>query len=135
MEEDPIQAFAELWKACNADQKRLIAELVNRPETWVGIKPPCPYEEIKKLYNRKLHMLLRKGKTIQVLTSRRQMKIKQLWSYMSTLKEWESYFDMIGQSRWLTGQISDFQGRTYMADFDWVMNENNWVKVIEGKYS
>ena len=130
MERDPIQDFSDLWSRCNISQRRLITELVNNPSSWRGRTPPCPYQEILKLYESCLPSLRR----VKILTPRRKGRIKALWQQMPDVIEWRAYFQAVAQNPFLMGQVIDRSGRTWQADLDWLCNIENFAKVIEGKY-
>ena len=50
--------------------------------------------------------------------------------YLKGVKEWEAYFYSIYDCPFLLGQRSDFR-----ASFDWVINPENVLKILEGKYT
>jgi hypothetical protein len=95
----------------------------NSPEK----EPPCPYEKIKDLYNTTCD--LTKVKTIG---EERKKHIKARWKqYNHTLTTFEELFSKTANSLFLNGK----NDRGWSADFDWLMNENNFAKVLEGKYN
>ncbi len=49
---------------------------------------------------------------------------------MRKLQDWENYFNKIFSTGFLTGQNKN----GWRADFDFVINKNNLLKIIEGKY-
>jgi hypothetical protein len=66
---------------------------------------------------------------VQTLTERRQGFIRARLAEHS-LQEWPGIFARVAKSGFLTGE----NDKNWRADFDWVMNQNNLVKILEGKY-
>lgn len=85
-----------------------------------------PYSEILNLYHKHCPGLPRVIK----LTDRRKRTLRARWKHCSNLEEWQSYFKKAGESNFLSGQ----NDRGWTADFDFLINESNMVKVLEGKY-
>ena len=50
---------------------------------------------------------------------------------MKTMTDWKNYFELIFKTPFLSGQ----SGGTWKANFDWAINKNNLVKVVEGNYT
>ena len=42
---------------------------------------------------------------------------------------------MVGESGFLTGKAKGSKGKAFMATYEWFVNQNNFPKVIEGKYN
>lgn len=55
----------------------------------------------------------------------------------SSVEWWGKYFEYISQSDFLTGKgaLHHETGRPFAASFDWIINPNNMLKVLEGKYN
>lgn len=89
---------------------------------------PCPHQEIIDLYHKTLPELAK----IKVWTPKRQSHLRSRWNedkQRQCIEWWELYFGRIKASPFLTGNITDFK-----ADLEWVINQSNMVKIIEGKY-
>ncbi len=68
---------------------------------------------------------------IKELTSKRFKAVTTITkSRFKTMEDWKTYFHSLYQSKWLTGQDKG----TWTADFDWVINPMNALKILEGKY-
>lgn len=96
-------------------------------------RPNIPYSKILESY----HRLLPNHPSVKVLTDKRKAHIRQTWNnYLDTLEDWEQYFSVgVCESDFLSGKATAVNGRKpWMADFDWLINQNNVVKVSEGKY-
>jgi hypothetical protein len=90
-----------------------------------------PYSEIVDLYHQKLPMLAQ----VYKMTTLRKNKVKLLWhEELQSLNAWENYFDFISQSAFLTGKTIGKDGRAFIADFDFIVNQTNFVKIAEEKY-
>lgn len=119
------------------DQSNDIIRMKERKECKEGIdisKPKrsaVPFSEIVDLYHRKLPMLAQ----VYKMTETRKNKVKLLWNEeLQTLNAWENYFDFISQSDFLTGKTIGKDGRAFSADFDFIVNQTNFVKIAEEKY-
>ncbi|MDP4546515.1 hypothetical protein [Marinobacter sp. MDS2] len=93
------------------------------------------YQGIVDLYNDLLGEFL---PSVAVLNDKRRRTIKARWkqkwgerSYGNDLNFWRKYFVHVRQSKPLTGTKDGFDWR---PGFDWLLNETNMTKVIEGNY-
>ena len=89
----------------------------------------CPYEKIVELYHKELPEL----PGVREITDKRKLPTKKLWEHKRVgrdLKRFRSYFEYIRESKFLMGGV----GKKWQADFEWITNYNNFVKIIEGKY-
>jgi len=73
---------------------------------------------------------------VKALSEKRKSMIKSSIKQMSKtehdftkLETWSKYFNYVSNSEFLTGQKSDWS-----AGFDFLINKNNLLKVVEGKY-
>jgi len=92
-------------------------------------KSPCPVQEIVKLY----HSLCPALPQVRILSENRKRKLQARWksdTKHQTMKFWENYFKYVSESKFLTGSNE----RNWTADFEWLVHEPNFIKVIEGKY-
>jgi hypothetical protein len=94
----------------------------------------CPHENIIALYHEMLPMCPK----ILVWNKTRRSYLKQRWTENpkhQTLDWWRKYFSHVKQSSFLTGNVLGRDGnRPFIADLEWLVRPNNFVKVIEGKY-
>ena len=105
--------------------------------------PVCPYEQIVELYHETCPMLPR----VMVISSARKRSMKTRWTELCAeddyrtqaegLDAMKTFFQIVAQSRFLTGRCDPGYGRTriFRADLDWLMKPSNFIKVCEGKYS
>jgi predicted phage replisome organizer len=89
-----------------------------------------PYNEIVNLY----HTLLPSLPRVLTLSAKRRSQLKARWKANPDLAFWTDFFKKVSQSTFLTGGVESKDGRTFMADLEWLMKEGNFIKVIEGKY-
>lgn len=69
----------------------------------------------------------------RALTVKRKAAIKKAQQVLKKQNlTFEELFKIVQQSDFLCGRIKT--GRNWKADFDFVLNENNIMKIIEGKY-
>lgn len=93
--------------------------------------PPCPYEKIKELY----HNVLPSLPTIQSLSDKRKGHIRNLWRrQLKSLVEWENYFKHVSNSDFLMGKTSHRDRAPFNCTIDFLINENNFLKISEMKY-
>lgn len=93
--------------------------------------PAVPFDEIVNQYHENLPMLPRVVK----ITDKRRQWIKARWNESDNTRSvdyWGRFFTYVGESDFLTGNAND--ERAFKADFEWLMNASNFVKVCEGKY-
>ncbi len=64
------------------------------------------------------------------LTDARRKAIHGAEHDVAKIGGWEQFFNRVQESDFLSGRKCDWR-----ADFDWVLKQNNRIKIIEGKYS
>jgi len=86
-----------------------------------------PYQEIVNRYAINLPFLPQVTK----LTEARKRALKSRWlkDGYQDLEFWNNFFFHVSESDFLTGKTTKWQ-----CDFDWLIKEQNFLKVIEGKY-
>jgi len=84
-----------------------------------------PYEKVIELY----HSLCPNLPKVIKITPKRKKHIKAIFGFLKNLGAFESYFRKVSQSNFLSGSSGKWQ-----ANFDWLINTNNAVKVLEGCY-
>lgn len=91
--------------------------------------PPLsiPYQEIIDAYNKKLGTLM---PSVRLLTETRRKAIRARWNEHPGFEEFVSLFNKAAATPFLVGE----NNRNWVANFDWLMNSQNWAKVIEGRY-
>jgi hypothetical protein len=91
--------------------------------------PPCPHQEIIKLY----HEILPELCKVKTWDANRQRMLKGRWrgdKKRQDLEWWKKFFMFVHNSPFLMGDKKDFQ-----ADLEWLIRPQNFAKVIEGKYN
>jgi hypothetical protein len=86
------------------------------------------YEEIIEAYNSVLGHSLR----IAALkpTGNRVKLVKERSIKLKTIHDWRTYFERVAKTSFLLGA-----GKAgFKADFDWLIDEDNYIKLLEGKY-
>lgn len=94
------------------------------------------YEKIMELFNR---ILGKHVSPIRSVTGQRKKHIRARVGEdkkRQSLDWWEHYFYAVEQMPFLIGQgaPNPATGRPWQCDFDWLINETNMCKVLEGKY-
>jgi phage replication O-like protein O len=105
-------------------------ETIQKKTTAAGAVAP-PYGEIAALY----HAALPEAPEVTELTPRRKKLVKDAWTSNELRQDliwWEGYFEFIAECcPFLKGGGHS----TFVADFEWLVNVNNLVNVVSGKYS
>ena len=91
-------------------------------------KDAVPYKEIVSLYHKLCPSLPR----VVQLTGTRKRKLKVLWNFVEgNLDKIKEVFEKAEESEFLSGRNAKWTG----CNFDWLINTNNFVKVLEGSYN
>lgn len=105
------------------EEEREQTPSVSQPEGSSG----CPYEEIRDLY----HRLCTSFPRLRSIEGERKQAVKDRWNRYPSLETFEELFRVAESSPFLKGQ----NDRGWQADFDWMMKESNFLKILEGKYN
>jgi len=103
--------------------------------------PDCPYSAIAEAYHQELPEL----PSIVVLSPNRKRALQARWREVCTAEHLDSqggltffrdFFRRIKQSEFLLGKTAPKRpgDRSFRADFDWILNPANFVKIVEGRY-
>nr|WP_295947841.1 hypothetical protein [uncultured Agathobaculum sp.] len=107
----------------NEHIKTQVVVQANKPEE--GANKPSP-RQVMDRYNAICTSLSRCIR----LTDKRAKAVRQLFAKGYTAEQLTDAFGRAQASSFCTGR----NDRGWRADFDWLMNENNLVRVLEGKY-
>ena len=115
--------------------ERNVTNETKRNETKKNTKTPLAlgglnydFEDIKILWNQK--SLLPKVKAFSETRKRKVQKlIKNYLDTFQNLSGWEALILEINASDFLTGKSTKWK-----ASFDWIIQESNFIKVVEGNY-
>lgn len=103
------------------------------PTEAVGKAERCPYSEIVNLY----HEILPNHPRVKEVNEKRKRDMKARWNngMEKSLEVFRDYFTAVLKLRFLTGRVDPPPGRKrFMADFDFLMRESTYIKILEGKY-
>jgi hypothetical protein len=95
---------------------------------------PIPFEKIVDLYHETLPMLPR----VVALTPNRKAQIRGRYATgaVEDLEDWKTFFRLVAGSAFLTGRSQPSNGRKpFRADLAWLTKEENFMKILEEKYS
>ena len=124
----------ELLSGMEEERKGKEIEVSKDTRQRQALTPSAPIQEIVDLYNEKLPMLPR----VTVVNDSRKRAISARWREVVTtdkldrekgLEFFNWYFDMIGQSKFLTGKAKNWK-----ADIDFLFNPSKFPRIIEGVY-
>jgi len=91
-------------------------------------KKTCPYQAILSVF----HETLPELPSVIKLTETRKKKLAARWfgsKHSQTIEWWRDYFFMVKRSPFLMGSTGSFR-----TTFDWLIEERNFIKVLEGNY-
>lgn len=88
--------------------------------------PPAPHQKIVELYN----SICKTMPQVRDITEKRKKKIRVIWAEKPDIKIFEVLFKKAMESDFLSGRNGKWDG----CGFDWLINYNNAVKVLEGNY-
>jgi len=91
-----------------------------------GKPPPAPHQKIVDLYN----SICKTMPQVRNITEKRKKKIRVIWGEKPDIKIFETIFRKASESDFLSGRNGKWDG----CSFDWLINYNNAVKVLEGNY-
>jgi uncharacterized protein YdaU (DUF1376 family) len=95
---------------------------------------PIPFDKIVDLYHETLPMLPR----VVALTPNRKAQIRGRYATgaVEDLEDWQTFFRLVAGSSFLTGRSQPSNGRKpFRADLAWLTKEENFMKILEEKYS
>jgi uncharacterized protein YdaU (DUF1376 family) len=95
---------------------------------------PIPFEKIVDLYHETLPMLPR----VVAMTPNRKAQIRGRYATgaVEDLEDWQTFFRLVAGSAFLTGRSQPSNGRKpFRADLAWLTKEENFMKILEEKYS
>ena len=95
----------------------------------------CPHDAVIALY----HEILPMCPPVRMWHPARRSLLQSRWredKKRQDIEWWRGYFEHVKQSRFLTGNILNQDGKPpFIADLEWLIRPNNFAKVIEGKYN
>lgn len=98
-----------------------------------GGTPGCPHQDIIGLY----HDILPSNPRVKVWSRQREAHLRARWREdpkRQNLDYWRRFFEHVAASPFLTGQTSGREGRAFRPGLDWLVQPNNFAKVIEDQY-
>lgn len=118
-------------------EKKVAAPLIGKADAYAI--PNCPYQGLLDAYHEACPSMAK----LRILTAARTKHAQSRWKQVCAEEkfslegglEWFSwYFKKAESSDFLTGRVGNARGRTWRADFDWLMGADNFAKVVEGRY-
>lgn len=92
--------------------------------------PNCPYEKIIEVY----HRILPTAPRVIFLSASRKRHIHARWKDQPDMQVFETLFSYISESDFLLGRTISPGRRPFKISIDWIMNAQNFIKILEGKY-
>lgn len=123
MKETFKEMFEKFKKSDTAQKKVVKKNIETSPKKNDDIA--VPYQAIKRLYNTICVDL----PNVRKLSQSRKRHIKARWKEKPDIKWWERLFKYIQNNDFLAGRRVGWR-----ANFDWIMKQSNFIKIIEGNY-
>lgn len=98
-----------------------------------GSVTQCPHQEIIALWADKLPSAIQPREW----TPARSQALKTRWrekKNRQTLEWWSKFFEYVSKSDFLMGRSSSGSRRPFELSIEWLLKQENFVKVIEGRY-
>lgn len=89
-------------------------------------KEDVPYKEIVKAYND----ICKSLPSVKVISDKRKKKMRSIYKEVEDIDTFMEVFKKAESSDFLSGRNGKWSG----CNFDWLVNFNNFIKVIEGTY-
>lgn len=135
--EEKISVATQPHSSAEAEELNLRPERIAKAN---GSPPDCPYSALAEAYHEELPEL----PSIVVLSPLRKRNLQARWREVCTAEHFNAdegiqyfrdFFRRIKSSDFLTGKTPPKPGgRLWRADFDWILNPANFVKIVEGRY-
>jgi phage replication O-like protein O len=90
------------------------------------VEKGTPYQQIVDIY----HELCQSFPKLRSLSNQRKKHISARWKQHKDISVFQELFIKAEASDFMKG----YNDRAWKADFDWMMNETNFAKILEGKY-
>jgi len=118
----------DISSLASKNNEDLFEEKTEEENTSKGRAKGVPYSEIVDLYNELCPSL----PSVKQLTDKRKRKLKTLWEFVGgDIEQIRTVFENAEDSEFLSGRNDKWTG----CNFDWLINTNNFVKVLEGSYN
>ncbi|MFW6121084.1 MAG: replication protein [Petrotogales bacterium] len=88
---------------------------------------------IRELFNKNCTSL----KPVMPVTnwsSKRKKTVSNRWRDHPDYQFWIDFFKRVNASEFLTGKVESKNGPPFVADFDWIMQKDRFVQILEGKF-
>ena len=116
------------------------------PSDTLVAAPPCPADTIVTAYHEQLPMLPRVQRVTAGRREALQERWQEVWSKQAAAKGWtnaddvvkhfEDFFKFVRGCPFLVGEVvATKDGKPWFASFDWLMHEQRFWEVREGKYA
>ncbi|MDG1302388.1 MAG: hypothetical protein P8R37_12465 [Opitutae bacterium] len=127
---DPFQ-IAQQEQVVTIESRDAVLEQVTKQVDLQALPPKPskpPFKEIVDGFNEHLGKVLT---PLQIPTHKRKEAMRIMWQFFKEdIERVNAYWKQVRASKFLTGR----SGKSFRASFDWLMNEDNAAKVIEGQY-
>ena len=101
----------------------------------------CPQEKLIELY----HQCLPTLPPVRIwMSARRQQALSARWREMAIDQGFQSeaegldffkrFFEFVGKSPFLMGQVKQKEGRSWRADLEWIVQQKNFEKICDRRY-
>lgn len=112
------------------------AQRIEKMPSWLELSHEldagdCPYDFIADIYHTELPFNPRQISW----TKKRKKRLAEIWEDYFLIRDWNKFFEIVSQSKFLTGRVIARNGKPFLPSLEWLINEDNFFKIIEGNYS
>jgi len=121
-------------------ETRVETETETETETDSLSSTRTPSQQLLSVFHEKCGLLPK----VSIFSDKRKGTLKSRFNEVMKTEKWEpeqtiawfgDFYESVNASKFLTGRSAPSRdGRSFRADWDWVHNPVNFVKIIEGKY-
>jgi hypothetical protein len=94
---------------------------------------PLELFEIRKLFHKHCPSL-NEIRPVGEWSAGRKKAVQARWREHPDYQFWIDFFQRVNNSEFLTGKVESKNGPPFVADFDWIMQKDRFVQILEGKF-
>jgi len=93
----------------------------------------CPHQGIIQAY----HEILPELPAVRIWSEKRKAALRARWRESvnrQSVEWWRGFFEYVRGSDFLMGRVASKGRSPFRADLEWMVTQNNFIKIVEGKY-
>lgn len=126
------QGFQDALKNKKENNKSIIRNINITHNTTIAQSDKSTHEQMNEDIMSLFNKICSNLPKVTKLSKKRTQLLAKLFKAGYTQQEFKQVFEMANNSDFLCGKTAN---STFRANFDWILNENNFIKVLEGNYA